>query len=240
MLPAIVLPHGGPAARDYPEFDWWAQAFASRGYAVFQPNFRGSTGYGPKLERAGDGQWGRAMQTDISDGLADLVRQGLVDPKRVCIMGGSYGGYAALAGVTLQKGLYRCAVSVAGVSDLQDLAKREIHDSDQDQILSRQLDRQLGPFDALKAVSPIRLADHADAPILLIHGKDDTVVPYAQSVAMEKALKQQGKPVEFVTLPGEDHWLSRGATRLQMLTAADAFIERYNPPDANPAALAGR
>jgi acetyl esterase/lipase len=240
MLPAIMFPHGGPASRDDAVFDWWAQAFAARGYAVFQPNFRGSSGYGAAFERAGDGQWGRAMQTDISDGLAELVRQGVVDPKRVCIMGGSYGGYAALAGVTLQKGLYRCAVSVAGVSDVQAMSRLELEDSRYNHALYLQLKRQRGAPDSLKSISPVAFAGRADAPILLIHGKDDTVVDYSQSVAMERALKQQGKSVEFVTLPGEDHWLSRSATRLQMLTAADSFIERYNPPDATPAALTGR
>ncbi len=120
-LALVVLPHGGPEERDYPRFDWWAQAFASRGYAVFQPNFRGSSGYGVQFRNAGLGEWGRKMQTDISDGVADLAKKGIVDPKRACIVGGSYGGYAALAGVTVQQGLYRCAVSVAGVADLSDM-----------------------------------------------------------------------------------------------------------------------
>ena len=101
-----------------PVFDWWAQAFASQGYAVLQPNFRGSSGYGQKFIDAGHGEWGRKMQTDISDGLAALAKQGMVDPKRACTVGWSYGGYAALAGVTVQQGLYRCAVSDAGVADL--------------------------------------------------------------------------------------------------------------------------
>ncbi|MBW8752592.1 MAG: S9 family peptidase, partial [Sphingomonadales bacterium] len=120
-LPMIMLPHGGPHSHDEASFNWWAQAFASRGYAVFQPNFRGSTNRGDAFRRAGYGQWGRKMQTDISDGLAELARQGIVDPKRACIVGASYGGYAALAGVTLQHGLYRCAAAVAPVSDLSDM-----------------------------------------------------------------------------------------------------------------------
>jgi len=110
-LPLVVMPHGGLEGYDLPAFDYWAQAFASRGYAVFQPNFRGSDGYGKAFHRAGFGQWGRKMQTDVSDGVAELARQGLTDSKRVCIVGVSYGGYAALAGVTVQRGLYRCAVS---------------------------------------------------------------------------------------------------------------------------------
>jgi dipeptidyl aminopeptidase/acylaminoacyl peptidase len=233
-LPVVVFPHGGPSARDYPDFDWWAQAFAAQGYAVFQPNFRGSSGYGAAFETAGHGEWGRKMQTDISDGLSDLVRQGIVDPKRACIMGASYGGYAALAGVTLQQGLYRCAVAVAGVSDVQQMYQSDVAQSGSDEAVIRSLKAEVGSGRALKDVSPVRFADRADAPILLIHGKDDTVVMYDQSVAMAKALRAAGKPVEFVTMPGEDHWLSKSATRLAMLQAAVAFIERYNPPDPAP------
>lgn len=118
-LPVVVLPHGGPIGiRDDIRFDWWAQAYASAGYAVFQPNYRGSSGYGGRFQKSGYGQWGRKMLTDISDGLAALAAQGVADPKRACIVDGSYGGYAALAGVTVQHGLYRCAVAVAGVGDL--------------------------------------------------------------------------------------------------------------------------
>jgi len=230
-LPVVMLPHGGPAARDYPEFDWWAQAFASRGYAVFQPNFRGSTGFGAAFEKAGHGEWGRKMQSDISDGLAELARAGIVDPKRACIMGGSYGGYAALAGVTLQQGLYRCAVAVAGVSDVQAMYQTEVHESGGDATLIRALKDEIGSGRDLKLVSPVNFVAKADAPVLLIHGKDDTVVAYAQSRAMESALRRAGKPVELVTLPSEDHWLSRGATRLKMLESAMSFVERHNPPD---------
>ena len=228
-LPVVVFPHGGPASRDYPVFNWWAQAFASRGYAVFQPNFRGSTGLGTDFERAGHGEWGRKMQTDISDGLAELVRQGLVDPKRACIMGASYGGYAALAGVTLQQGLYRCAVSVAGVSDVKRMYATDVRESANNKTLVRSLKAEVGSGRDLDAVSPVRFAERADAPVLLVHGKDDTVVLYEQSVAMHRALQKAGKPVDLVTLKGEDHWLSRSETRLAMLKAAVEFVERHNP-----------
>ncbi|HJQ16531.1 MAG TPA: S9 family peptidase [Allosphingosinicella sp.] len=230
-LPVVVLPHGGPTSRDYPSFDYWAQAFASRGYAVFQPNFRGSSGFGAAFEKAGHGEWGRKMQTDISDGLAALARQGTVDPKRACIMGGSYGGYAALAGVTLQQGLYRCAVSVAGVSDVAKMYRTDVGESGSDPMLIRALKELVGSGRSLAAVSPVNFADKADAPILLIHGKNDTVVLYDQSNDMAAALRRAGKPVEFVTLAGEDHWLSGSATRLAMLKAAVAFVEKHNPPD---------
>jgi dipeptidyl aminopeptidase/acylaminoacyl peptidase len=231
-LPLVVLPHGGPEAHDVLGFDWMAQAFASRGYAVFQPNFRGSNGYGLDFRNAGFGQWGRKMQTDISDGVAELARRGVIDPKRACIVGASYGGYAALAGVTVQQGLYRCAVSYAGISDLRYLIFSEV--GDDENAGSRYLRRFLGAErseDAVRSLSPARLADHADAPILLIHGDSDTVVPIGQSREMERVLKQAGKPVEFVQLKGEDHWLSRDATRKAMLAAAVAFVEKHNPAD---------
>jgi dipeptidyl aminopeptidase/acylaminoacyl peptidase len=231
-LPIVVFPHGGPTARDYPGFDWWAQAFASRGYAVFQPNFRGSSGYGPAFERAGHGQWGRAMQTDISDGLAQLAKDGVVDARRACIMGASYGGYAALAGVTLQQGLYRCAVSVAGIGNVAKMVQTDLTASGDNAMMRRGLKDEVGMGHDLNQVSPIRFAARADAPILLMHGKDDTVVLYDQSASMAAALTRAGKPVEFVTLPQTDHWLTRGETRLAMLNAAVAFVEKHNPPDA--------
>jgi dipeptidyl aminopeptidase/acylaminoacyl peptidase len=230
-LPVVVLPHGGPASEDKPVFDWWAQAFASRGYAVFQPNFRGSTGRGAWFREAGNGQWGRKMQTDISDGLAELVKQGLVDPGRACIVGASYGGYAALAGVTLQQGLYRCAVSVGGVADLKLMYNTDYRESGDSLLVSRMLQAQLGDPSMYDEVSPRRFARQADAPILLIHGKDDTVVHFGQSAAMADALKDAGKPYELVTLKGEDHWLSREETRKQMLEAAVGFVQKHNPAD---------
>ncbi len=237
-LPLVVMPHGGPEARDYPVFDWWAQAFASRGYAVFQPNFRGSAGYGAAFRNAGFGQWGRGMQTDISDGVAALVRQGLVDPKRVCIVGASYGGYAALAGVTVQNGLYRCAVSVAGVAHPAGM----ISAAEQATLSDNSAERYWRVFmgapkhaeAAMAAVSPDMLAARADAPILLIHGQDDTVVPIDQSRGMESALRHAGKPVEMVVLPTADHWFLHEDMRVAMVTRSVAFVEKYNPPDPAP------
>ena len=230
-LPVIMLPHGGPASADYETFDWWAQAFASRGYAVFQPNFRGSTNRGESFQRAGYGEWGGKMQTDVSDGLMALADKGIVDPERACIVGASYGGYAALAGVTLQQDLYRCAVSVAGVTDLEDMYREDYRASGGVAITKSALLEQLGPREGWDEVSPRRHADQADAPILLIHGKDDVVVPYSHTARMADALDDAGKPHDVVTLASEDHWLSRAATRLEMLESAVAFVEKHNPPD---------
>jgi dipeptidyl aminopeptidase/acylaminoacyl peptidase len=203
---------------------------------VFQPNFRGSSDYGVAFRNAGFGQWGRKMQTDISDGVAELARRGIVDAKRACIVGGGYGGYAALAGVTVQHGLYRCAVSVAGVADLAAMLDHEITRAGTVNATMRYWKEFMGLSSTwtesdLDPISPARLADRADAPILLIHGKDDTVVPIDQSQIMERALRRAGKPVEFVTMDNEDHWLSREETRIAMLKSAVAFVEKYDPPN---------
>ena len=229
-LPLIILPHGGPRARDFANFDWWAQAFASRGYAVLQPNFRGSTGYGNDFMKAGNGEWGRKMQTDLSDGMDYLAQQGIVDPDRACIMGASYGGYAALAGVTIQQGKYKCSVSVAGVSDLKMMVDTDYNESGSKELREYWLEL-MGDRNALDDISPRRQAARADAPILLIHGRDDTVVSYRQSQVMADALKDAGKPYKLVELRKEDHYLSRSPSRMQMLSEALAFVEKYNPAD---------
>jgi cephalosporin-C deacetylase-like acetyl esterase len=231
-LPLVVLPHGGPAVADTLEFDWWAQALAAQGYAVLQPNYRGSALNSTFIE-AGYGEWGRKMQTDLSDGVRYLARQGVIDPKRVCIVGGSYGGYAALAGVALDPGIYRCAISVAGISDLRLFRKWTI--ANEMSWTQRYWDRFMGTSDqhdpALMAISPVEHVNAVNVPVLLIHGKDDTVVPYEQSEVMLSALKRAGKAVELVTLKHEDHWLSHSETRLQMLEASVAFLKANNPPN---------
>ncbi len=236
-LPLIVLPHGGPEQRDDPGFDWWAAALASRGYAVLQPQFRGSGGFGEAHFIAGFGEWGRKMQTDLSDGVAHLAASGAIDPKRVCIVGASYGGYAALAGVTLQSGIYRCAASLAGVSDIRShLGLKLTAEATKYSPVLRYLLRYYGvatPTDpALDRLSPAKLAARVTVPVQLIHGKDDTVVAFSQSEQMATALRNAGKPHEFVTLPAEDHWLSRGTTRVWMLNALVTFLEKHNPPHA--------
>jgi dipeptidyl aminopeptidase/acylaminoacyl peptidase len=219
-------------------FDWWAQAFATRGYAVFQPNFRGSSGHGTEFRNAGFGQWGRRMQTDISDGVAALAQQGIIDPKRACIVGASYGGYAALAGVTLKHGLYRCAAAYAGVTDPDEMLQfayrkwGEQARSDLRYWRSYLLGADATTSSVPDDISPLARAAEADAPILLIHGMDDTVVPIDQSKHMEAALSRAGKSVELLTLKGEDHWLSRSSSRLQMLKAMVGFVEKYNPAQA--------
>jgi len=232
-LPLVVFPHGGPAARDEPGFDWWAQAMASRGYAVLQVEYRGSDGLGDELLEAGYGEFGRKMQTDLSDGVRYLAGEGIIDPKRVCIVGASYGGYAALAGATLDAGVYRCAAAIAGISDMRDMVYR-YDPGGETRAFQRYWDRYAGatnPMDKrLVDISPLFHIDKVTIPILLIHGKDDSVVPFDQSQRMLDALKVAHKPANLVVLDHEDHWLSHGDTRLQMLKAVVEFLEKNNPP----------
>ena len=233
-LPLVMLPHGGPSARDTAEFDWWAQALADQGYAVLQPNYRGSN-VTVALKEAGYGQWGRKMQTDLSDGVSYLAKQGIIDPAKVCIAGASYGGYAALAGITLQPTVYRCAVSVAGISDLARFMEWEGRGGTDARDIDRYWDRYWGVSGssdpALDAISPIKHVAAVTGPVLLIHGRDDTVVPYEQSQVMFDALHRQGKDVQLITLNHEDHQLSHGDTRLQMLQATVDFLRAHDPPN---------
>lgn len=234
-LALIVLPHGGPEAADPKGFDWWAQALASQGYAVLQPQFRGSAGASPGYTVAGYGEFGRKMQTDPSDGAAWAVKAGYADAKRICIVGGSYGGYAALAGATLQPETWRCAASIAGIADVRAflvLAHQSGRGGDSQAF--RYWDRFMGATSekdpALSQINPIEHAGAVSAPLLLIHGKDDIVVDYSQSARMDETLRRLGKDVRFVTLHDEDHWLSRASTRTQMLTELVSFLRTANPP----------
>ena len=176
------------------------------------------------------------MQDDVSDAVAWSVKEGLSDPARVCIVGASYGGYAALAGATLTPDLYRCAVAVAGVSDLPKMIAQERSDAGgKDSAVVNYWSDHIGADDpaAMEAVSPRRLVKNVKAPILLIHGRDDTVVRFEQSYEMNAALLAAGKSVKFVQLKGEDHWLSRADTREQMLTEIEIFLREHLGPGVN-------
>ena len=235
-LPLVMMPHGGPIdIVDRPDFDAWAQAFASRGYAVFQPNYRGSAGRTVAFRQAGYGEWGGKMLSDIKDGMAALAAKGVVDPKRACIVGASYGGYAALAGVTLQHGLYRCAVSVSGPSDMSSFFDWEVRKQGLYTGATRYwraaTGADKGGDKVLPAISPAAHAAAADAPVLLIHGRDDTVVPIEQSREMAAALKRAGKPVELVEIVGGDHWELHQDARIATFSDSVAFVLKNNPPD---------
>lgn len=224
-LPLILMPHGGPWARDYLRYDYWVQFLANRGYAVLQPNFRGSTGFGLVFTARGFGNLGKEMQDDLEDAVNWAVNEGIADPKRVCIMGGSYGGYAAMMGLAKTPDLYRCAISFAGVSNVPALIRY-----DRNAFLYGKLSRRaFGGEGDSSEISPINLIDRITAPLLLVHGKEDLRVPVSQSVDMASALKRAGKSVELITQPDGNHGLSREVDRIAFLKAVDAFLAKHNP-----------
>ncbi|MFC7292355.1 alpha/beta hydrolase family protein [Hirschia litorea] len=234
-IPTIILPHGGPESYDQLSFDWLAQYFASRGYLVLQPNFRGSSGFGWNFKKQGRGEWGGLMQDDVTDGLKALINSGFTDPDKVCIVGASYGGYSALAGGAFTSELYKCVIAIAPVSDLPRVLKTEKNEHSSSSSIVEYWTRVIGDRridkQKLENVSPVNHADKFKAPVLLIHGKDDTVVNIDQSVVMQKALKKADKSVELIKLKGGDHWLSTNETRLDTLIAIDKFIKTHNPTD---------
>ena len=211
-LPTVIMPHGGPDARDVMGFDWWAQFLANRGYAVLQPNYRGSKGYGRKFTEAGLHQWGLGMQNDITDGVKKLIADGITDPKRICIVGASYGGYAALAGAAFTPDLYACAMSFAGVSDLNEFLFAQRSDTGEySQSVSFWTSRIGSDWDdskKLQDTSPALHAEQVKCPVLLMHGEGDTTVRIKQSELMYDALKAAHKDVEFIRFSGEDHYLN--------------------------------
>lgn len=231
--PLIVMPHGGPEVRDQLTWDMWAQFLASRGYQVFQPNFRGSAGMGRDFAAAGYGEWGGRMQGDVTDGVEQLVREGLADRSQVCILGASYGGYAALWGGATQPDLYRCVVSIAGVSDLPALMThaRRVNgdDSDAYEYWLRSIGDPRQDRERLETRSPVRRVEGWRAPTLLIHGSDDELVPFDQSRDMERALSRAGADVRLVELEDEGHnaWSTRNEALV--LTEIETFLARHLP-----------
>ena len=233
-LPLILMPHGGPESYDSIGFHYRAQYFANRGYLVLQPNFRGSSGHGAAFTVAGYGEWGRKMQDDLTDGVNVMIRDKFADPERVCIVGASYGGYAALAGGAFTPDLYKCVVAIAPVADLPKMLADERRDMGRNHWVLDYWSENIGDpktnKDLLKEVSPANHAEAFQAPVLLIHGDDDTVVPISQSRVMERALKKANKPVSFVRLKGEDHWMSQAETRTDALRATAAFVDQHIGP----------
>ena len=221
-LPTVILPHGGPYLRDTGGFDYWVQFFVSRGYAVLQPNFRGSTGYGTAHLRAGYEQWGEKMQDDVIDGVDWLIAQGITDPTRVCIVGGSYGGYVALVAAYKTPQKFRCAVDFAGVADLNAMVLNMYQYRFGDLARARV---QRG--NALSANSPIEHVADIGVPLLIVHGDQDRTVFIEQSVELDAALQAANKPHQFILQPGGDHHLSRASQRLQLFEAMDKFLHEH-------------
>lgn len=227
-LPLVVMPHGGPEARDNLDYDRLAQVLATRGYLVLQPNFRGSAGYGLDFRNAGRKQWGRRMQQDIEDGARTLIASGQADPERVCIFGASYGGYAALIGGALTPDLYKCVISFAGVSDLRRMLDYENRGADPltyeywTQVIGDPKTDQ----DVIAAGSPVAYAATYRPPVLLLHGEWDRTVPIEQSEIMDGALRRAGKSVKFVRLPG-GHGDQDEANWTKIMTEALEFLKAH-------------
>jgi len=229
-LPLVVMPHGGPYARDEWGYDAWVQYLASRGYAVLQPNFRGSTGFGRKFVESGTGQWGRGMQDDVDDGVKWLAARGTIDAKRVCIMGASYGGYAAEWAAIRNPELYRCAISFAGVSDVASQLKFSHKSFSAERYFRDWRERVKGAKDfELDQISPLRQAARMTVPILIAHGTEDDTVPIKQSRRLHEALLKAGRAHEYVEYPGESHGFEDPKNSTDFLNRVGAFLDKHNP-----------
>ncbi len=221
-LPTIIFPHGGPISYDSNSFDYWTQFFANRGYAVLRMNFRGSAGYGYDFMKAGLKNWGLDMQNDVEDGTRWLIERGTADPNKICIVGASYGGYAALMGVATTQDLYQCAVSVAGVTDIEYLVKSSRRYTNFE-IVKKQIGDD---YDALYERSPLSKAKDINVPVLLIHGDKDRVVRVQHSEDMFDELEDLNKPVEYIELENGDHYLSNNKHRINTFMAIEAFLQK--------------
>ncbi|HEY0412089.1 MAG TPA: alpha/beta fold hydrolase [Allosphingosinicella sp.] len=231
-LPLILMPHGGPFLRDSYEFDPLVQLLASRGYAVLQPNFRGSTGFGRDFVERGYGEWGRKMQDDLDDGVAWLAAQGTIDPKRVCIVGGSYGGYAALWGAIRNPEIYRCAISFAGVTDLRAMLKFDARFMVASRYWKLWRKKVEGEEKRdLAAVSPLQQAARLNVPVLIAHGEQDGTVPFEQGRQLVAALKARSANVQSAFYPRAAHGFSRSEDRIDYMKRVEAFLEVHNPAD---------
>jgi len=229
-LPLIVFPHGGPWARDSWMFNGYAQFLANRGYAVLQPNFRGSTGYGKKFLNAGNKQWGDRMQDDITWGVKYLVKQGIADPKRTGIMGGSYGGYATLAGVAFTPDLYQAAVSIVGPSNLLSLLETIPPYWEAGRIIFHERMGDPNTPDGKKQLerqSPLNSAARIHTPLMVVQGANDPRVKKAESEQIVIALRDRGFPVEYLCAPDEGHGFHRPVNNMAMMAAAEAFFAKH-------------
>jgi len=227
-LPAVVLVHGGPHVRGT-EWKWDAEAqfLASRGYVVIEPEFRGSAGYGLDHEHAGYKQWGLAMQDDISDALKFAVAKGWADPAKACIMGGSYGGYAALMGLVKDPDQYRCAVAFAAVADprfMFDMHWSDISANSRENWLPTRLGDRKADEARFIATSPIEQAARIKAPVLLVHGGIDRRVPIQSGERMHDALLKNGKQVEWVVYPDEAHGFHKNENLINYWRRVEVFL----------------
>lgn len=229
--PLVVFPHGGPRMRTYFGFDGRVQFLASRGYAVLQPNFRGSCGYGKAFMNAGDGQWGKGvMQHDVTDGVDHLIREGLADSRRIAIFGGSYGGYAALAGLAFTPDRYAAGICLFGISDLVDYATNNPPEC---QAYAGDTTRRLGDptteagRKVLYDLSPVNHAPSFKAPLLIYHGANDNLIPFTHARRTVEALQQSDKDVEFLLASDEAHGFSNPESEMAVYRAIELFLHQH-------------
>ncbi|MFL0796753.1 MAG: prolyl oligopeptidase family serine peptidase [Cellvibrionaceae bacterium] len=208
---------------DYNNFDYWTEFFAHRGYAVLQPNFRGSSGYGADFASAAIGGYGLEMQDDVIDGANWLVEEGIADKEKMCIVGASYGGYAALMATVKTPKVFKCAVSFAGFGDLIDL-RSQYRKFVNRKIVQEQIG---GENKSLRGRSPINMIGKIEAPILLLHGEDDRVVSVEQSRDMAKKLKAKKKKYKYIELKDGNHYLSKQDHRHALFREMDDFLAKY-------------
>ncbi|GAA0887967.1 alpha/beta hydrolase family protein [Rhodanobacter soli] len=232
-LPMVLLPHGGPiGVQDTWYYDDDAQFLASRGYLVLQVNYRGSGGRGEDFKEAGYLKWGTRIQQDLIDGVKWAIAENYADPKRVCVYGGSFGGYSAMMTTIRAPGMFKCAVGYAGIYDLKMMYKKG--DIRENKSGRNYLNTVIGKNDAdLDANSPTRLADKIDVPVLLIHGEDDKRAPFAQAKAMRAALDAAHKPYEWLSKPGEGHGFYDEKNNIEFYTRLQAFLEKNIGPGAS-------
>ena len=227
-LPMIVFPHGGPAARMPGAFNYWTQWFVSRGWAVLEPRFRGTEGYGDEWLRAGFQRWGLEMQDDLTDAVQYAIRSGLANANRICIVGAGYGGYAALMGAVKTPDLYRCAVSLGGVTDLRDLVSDSRWYLNQKPMMEMRVGSWWNDRERLRETSPVAHASEIRTPLLLMHGLMDRFVPVSQSRNLADALKSANvMTYRYVELPLADQTLSRGQDRIHVFKELEQFLTTY-------------
>jgi dipeptidyl aminopeptidase/acylaminoacyl peptidase len=232
-LPVVINPHGGPWARDTWGFNPEVQFLANRGYAVLQMNFRGSTGYGRKFWEASFKQWGQKMQDDITDGVQWLIKQGIADPKRIAIYGGSYGGYATLAGVTFTPDLYAAAVDYVGVANMFTFLKtippywKPFLDMFHEMVGDPEKDKEM-----MTKVSPVMHADKIKTPLFVAQGAHDPRVNKAESDQMVEALKKRGVDVEYMVKDNEGHGFHNEENRFDFYEAMEKFLGKHLQPAA--------